>query len=220
MVPDLFALTCPSCGGKLQITPDIDRFSCGHCGNEHVVKRSGGAITVEPVLQALGEIRIGTDKTASELAMKRLTEELSRMQLAKAEALESISTANAAIRQLKAKEDSAHLAGIGGVVALVFLVGFVAVQIAAALLWGGVGGHDAPFMLPLVSFLVAMVAVAGGCLLAISLLSYLGISAPVPLAELHSAIEARSAQLEEIERDTSRSEHELEVHRGVVSRLD
>jgi predicted RNA-binding Zn-ribbon protein involved in translation (DUF1610 family) len=34
---DFVTLTCPNCGGKLQITPDINRFACTHCGNEHIV---------------------------------------------------------------------------------------------------------------------------------------------------------------------------------------
>ncbi|MFL7795121.1 MAG: hypothetical protein AB8I69_23480 [Anaerolineae bacterium] len=29
---DSITLTCPSCGGKLQVTNDIDRFACTHCG--------------------------------------------------------------------------------------------------------------------------------------------------------------------------------------------
>ena len=37
--PDIIALSCPSCGGKLQITSDIDRFACMHCGTESLVKR-------------------------------------------------------------------------------------------------------------------------------------------------------------------------------------
>jgi predicted RNA-binding Zn-ribbon protein involved in translation (DUF1610 family) len=35
-------LSCPSCGAKLQITDEIDKFACNHCGNELVVKRGGG----------------------------------------------------------------------------------------------------------------------------------------------------------------------------------
>jgi hypothetical protein len=69
-------LTCPSCGGKLQITNDIDRFACGHCGNEHVVKRSGGIVALAPVVEGLAKVQMGVDKTASELAMVRLTKEL------------------------------------------------------------------------------------------------------------------------------------------------
>ena len=48
---DLFTLTCPTCGGKLQITPDIDRFACTHCGNEHLVKRSEGVIAIQPLAE-------------------------------------------------------------------------------------------------------------------------------------------------------------------------
>ena len=34
---DLITLTCPMCGGSLQITNDVDRFVCAHCGNAHVI---------------------------------------------------------------------------------------------------------------------------------------------------------------------------------------
>ena len=34
-------LTCPSCGGKLEITEDVEKFACGNCGNEHIVNRRG-----------------------------------------------------------------------------------------------------------------------------------------------------------------------------------
>jgi predicted RNA-binding Zn-ribbon protein involved in translation (DUF1610 family) len=40
-------LTCPTCGGKLQIGDGVDRFVCMHCRNEHLVKRHGGAIIVD-----------------------------------------------------------------------------------------------------------------------------------------------------------------------------
>jgi len=53
-------LTCPSCGGKLQITDDIDRFACGHCGNEHIVRKSGGIIALLPVVEGLEGVQRGT----------------------------------------------------------------------------------------------------------------------------------------------------------------
>jgi hypothetical protein len=73
---DFITLTCPTCGGKLQITSDIERFACGHCGNEHIVKRGGGIISLAPVTESMNNIKAGVDKTASELAIKRLLEEL------------------------------------------------------------------------------------------------------------------------------------------------
>jgi primosomal protein N' len=69
---DIINLTCPSCGGKLQISSDVNRFSCGYCGNEQIVVRSGGAITIAPVVEGLKEVKSGVDKTASELAIKRI----------------------------------------------------------------------------------------------------------------------------------------------------
>lgn len=48
---DFVTLTCPSCGGKLQITQDIDHFACAHCGTEHTVRRTDGTISLAPGIQ-------------------------------------------------------------------------------------------------------------------------------------------------------------------------
>ncbi len=79
-MPDFVSLTCPSCGGKLQITDDIDRFACGHCGNEHVVSRGGGIIALSPVVDGLTQVRAGVDRTASELAIVRLEKEIAELE--------------------------------------------------------------------------------------------------------------------------------------------
>jgi len=73
---ELVTLSCPSCGAKLQIGTDIDRFACAYCGNEHIVRRSGGVVSLAPVVESLQKVRQGVDKTASELAIQRLREEL------------------------------------------------------------------------------------------------------------------------------------------------
>lgn len=69
-------LTCPSCGAKLQVSNDLNRFACAHCGNEHVVNRNGGVVSLSPVVEELKGVRAGVDKTASELAIRRLKEEI------------------------------------------------------------------------------------------------------------------------------------------------
>jgi len=76
---DYITLACPSCGSSLEITNDIDRFACLSCGNEHIVRRDGGIVSLSPVLDGLGEIKIGVDKTASELAIKRLKPEIASL---------------------------------------------------------------------------------------------------------------------------------------------
>jgi len=54
--PALVTLQCPTCGAKLQLGPEIDRFACMHCGNEHIVRRGSGYISIEPVLQELRQV--------------------------------------------------------------------------------------------------------------------------------------------------------------------
>lgn len=73
---DFITLTCPSCGGKLNITSDISRFACTNCGNEHLIKRGGGIVSLVPLTIELRKVQAGVDKTASELAIKRLKEEI------------------------------------------------------------------------------------------------------------------------------------------------
>jgi predicted RNA-binding Zn-ribbon protein involved in translation (DUF1610 family) len=77
---EFITLTCPSCGGKLQITNSVERFACANCGNEHLVKRQGGAIFLTPVIETLQNIQVGTDKTASELAISRLKSEIDEIE--------------------------------------------------------------------------------------------------------------------------------------------
>lgn len=76
----IISLTCPKCGGKLEVTPDIDRFACGHCGTEHIVQRQGGTVSLAPVVQQLERIGAGTDRAAAELALPRLLNEEAQLQ--------------------------------------------------------------------------------------------------------------------------------------------
>lgn len=80
MGSEIINLTCPSCGGKIQISKDIDRFACGYCGNEQMVVRSGGTITLAPVIDEIKHVSRGVDKTASELAIARLDREITKLQ--------------------------------------------------------------------------------------------------------------------------------------------
>jgi hypothetical protein len=34
---NLITLTCPSCGGRLEVTNNTERYVCAHCGNSHIV---------------------------------------------------------------------------------------------------------------------------------------------------------------------------------------
>ena len=91
-MPDFVTLSCPTCGGHLQITKDIDCFACAHCGNEHVVNRGGGIVTLAPVVDGLERIQRGTDRTAKELAIRRMKEELAEAEQSQADILEGLLT--------------------------------------------------------------------------------------------------------------------------------
>lgn len=82
-MPDFITLTCPTCGGRLQITPDIERFACAHCGNEHLVRRGTGVVTLAPVVESMDGLRRTTDRSASEMAIRRIQEDLAGMEAAR-----------------------------------------------------------------------------------------------------------------------------------------
>jgi predicted RNA-binding Zn-ribbon protein involved in translation (DUF1610 family) len=87
---DFITLSCPNCGGRLQITADTERFACQYCGFEHIVRRSGGAVSLEPVVRMMGQINnsigmVGSgvyrlsgsaERQASEAAIVRLKQEI------------------------------------------------------------------------------------------------------------------------------------------------
>src|SRR5258706_10389106 len=79
---DFVTLSCPSCGGKLKVTSDVNRFACAYCGAEQIVRRSEGIISLAPVVQGLNRIQTGVDKTASELAIQRLKTEIHQLEQA------------------------------------------------------------------------------------------------------------------------------------------
>lgn len=73
---EIINLKCPSCAGALEVTSDMDRFACGYCGSEQMVVRQGGTVSLKLVTDAISRVQVGTDKTAAELALKRLEGEI------------------------------------------------------------------------------------------------------------------------------------------------
>lgn len=73
----IVTLTCPSCGGKLKITDEIEKFACSYCGAEHIVKRVDGSVYIKPILDNLNTIKSESDETANYLTAQRIREELS-----------------------------------------------------------------------------------------------------------------------------------------------
>ena len=77
-MPDFVSLTCPGCGTRLTVPNEIERFACGSCGIELVVRRGGGIVSLAPAptpeLPAVPQEVL--DGTAVELAVHRLQDEI------------------------------------------------------------------------------------------------------------------------------------------------
>jgi DNA-directed RNA polymerase subunit RPC12/RpoP len=96
---DFITLSCPNCGGKLEITPETDRFSCKFCGMEHLVKHTGNAISLAPVLDGLkrvegkfDQVLSGSDRLAAEQTIQRLKSEIADLEKKVTEKEASINT--------------------------------------------------------------------------------------------------------------------------------
>ena len=85
----LLNLSCVNCSAPLQITDDVDRFACSYCGSSQMVERKGGAVTLRRVESAIHAVQRGTDRTAAELAIPRLTNELNQLTARRTEAIAS-----------------------------------------------------------------------------------------------------------------------------------
>lgn len=44
---DFITLSCPNCGGKLEVSQNTLSLVCQHCGSEHLVRREAGSILLE-----------------------------------------------------------------------------------------------------------------------------------------------------------------------------
>ncbi|MES3011113.1 MAG: hypothetical protein V4738_10035 [Pseudomonadota bacterium] len=72
----VISLACTGCSAPLTIQSHIDTFACGYCGISLQVERSGGVVALHKVENAIRAVQSGTDRTAAELALKRLKNEL------------------------------------------------------------------------------------------------------------------------------------------------
>ena len=75
----VITLTCTNCGAPLTIHHDMEVFACGHCGTQLMVDRRGGTVGLKRVEAAIRQLQVGTDRTAAELAVGRLSKELEQL---------------------------------------------------------------------------------------------------------------------------------------------
>ena len=72
----LISLNCPNCSAPIQVSEGTTRFFCMHCGTESVLIFSNG----EYHPQLLSDIKNGVDRTAAELSLQRLPNEIHELE--------------------------------------------------------------------------------------------------------------------------------------------
>jgi hypothetical protein len=75
LVMRIYALKCPNCGAALEVADSLDVFACSYCGATVQVERGTGTISLQ-LTKTMRSIQRSSDRTAAELAIRRLREEL------------------------------------------------------------------------------------------------------------------------------------------------
>lgn len=105
----MIKLSCRSCGAKLELTDDIDRFTCLHCGSEWLVNRSGGIASLKAVEDKLEDVVSATKDIVEELKAGKSKEAILREEQLRIEAREEIKKQKEEEeRQRYAKEEKAR----------------------------------------------------------------------------------------------------------------
>jgi predicted RNA-binding Zn-ribbon protein involved in translation (DUF1610 family) len=135
---DLITLTCPSCGGRLEITNNTERYVCAHCGNAHIVDPGERAESLANEVELL----------KNEAAIRRLKSEIEELEKRK-------QTLRAIVPAATNPEIEAALVKWGGVGLL------VVVAVAVMLVGSQVGrGGLAFYICAAIPFLVAAILLA------------------------------------------------------------
>ncbi len=110
---NLITLICPSCGGRLEVTNDTDRYVCVHCGNSHIVDPG---VRAESLAKEVDELK-------SVSSILRLKDEIEVLEHKRSEIDQQISKA----RKLQDQNDTlVGLLFIGSIcLALVFVANAV-----------------------------------------------------------------------------------------------
>lgn len=72
----IISLKCVQCGAGLEVKPEIDDFACGYCGVQQHVERGGGVVSLRRMEETLDDVKLGTNRAASEFALRRLHADL------------------------------------------------------------------------------------------------------------------------------------------------
>lgn len=109
---ELVSMSCPQCGGRLQVGPQMQQFKCAHCGAEWRVSRGGGTISLYPP----------ADRIASEMTIPRLEKEIDALILSLLHEADDRESLRASITQPVLGQGLGMRLLIGGLVLLLVAV--------------------------------------------------------------------------------------------------
>lgn len=72
----VIALSCPTCGAPLAVTPGTDSLRCAYCRNTHRVAHDNGHVSLAPLVERIDAMQTGVDRVAAELAIPRMEDEI------------------------------------------------------------------------------------------------------------------------------------------------
>lgn len=69
-------INCPSCGGTSSQMAGVIDFKCDYCGTRYSVNQASHSLHLIPVLESMQVIQTSVDRTATELAIRRLRDDI------------------------------------------------------------------------------------------------------------------------------------------------
>lgn len=94
---DFVPLTCPSCGGKLEVGPDVHRLTCLNCGTTHDVLRDNPIPVLRPIISQINKV---SEQLGTEAQVRAQTAQVS------GETYAAVSNQAAVIQQAHAQEQA------------------------------------------------------------------------------------------------------------------
>ena len=110
---NLITLTCPSCGGRLEVTNNTERYVCAHCGNSHLVEpgvRVDSLMSEVEILKYDEQIRRVEAKIESHMEQQR-------------QAWEAYEVAEKAVTKQRSDKQSGLFVGGAGLIVILIALG-------------------------------------------------------------------------------------------------
>ncbi len=117
------ALTCPSCGGALKVPEDVETLACAHCETQLTVDRGKGYVSLRMLSEIKQQMEAdmeAQERTASELAIIRLNEELGLLGTEKESLEERIKEVERRIREKRGRTGARPVGIVALLIAILF----------------------------------------------------------------------------------------------------